>query len=213
METSFLIEKKIIALCFNPNKDTVFLLFPDLSQNNYNTTNLLLTDDEDISTRLNFVYSTSYQELSEKKKIIKTKTLKEISDDEIEEGYTEYTLPGNMYQLKNVIALDDKNKKVNADYYTVGKKKIFINNESNYQYILEYYAYPTFITDETEDDFTLELDQDALMILPYMVAADILKTDPSADYTAFENECNRKLQEFSTSISTPKVIIRQNYRL
>ena len=27
METSFLIEKKIIALCFNPNKDTVFLLF------------------------------------------------------------------------------------------------------------------------------------------------------------------------------------------
>ena len=46
METSFLIEKKIIALCFNPNKDTVFLLFPDLSQNNYNTTNLLLTEED-----------------------------------------------------------------------------------------------------------------------------------------------------------------------
>ena len=46
METSFLIEKKIIALCFNPNKDTVFLLYPDLSQNNYSTTNLLLTEED-----------------------------------------------------------------------------------------------------------------------------------------------------------------------
>lgn len=179
----------------------------------YSKTNPLLTDDDDISTRLNYVYSTSYQELSEKKKIIKTKTLKEISDDEIEEGYTEYTLPSNMYQLKNIIALDENNKKVNADYYTIGKKKIYINNESNYQYILEYYAYPTFITDETEDDFTLELDQDALMILPYMVAADILKTDPSADYTAFLNEFNRKMNDFNTSISTPKAILKQNYRL
>ena len=46
METSFIIEKKIISLCFNPNKDTVFLLYPDLSLNNYNTTNLLLTEED-----------------------------------------------------------------------------------------------------------------------------------------------------------------------
>ena len=46
METSFIIEKKIISLCFNPNKDTVFLLYPDLSQNNYNTTDLLLTEED-----------------------------------------------------------------------------------------------------------------------------------------------------------------------
>ena len=46
METSFIIEKKIIALCFNPNKDTVFILYPDLSQNNYNTTNLLLIEED-----------------------------------------------------------------------------------------------------------------------------------------------------------------------
>ena len=51
------------------------------------------------------------------------------------------------------------------------------------------------------------------MILPYMVASDILKTDPSADYTAFLAEYRRKLEEMNTSISTPKVILRQNYRL
>ena len=46
METSFIIEKKIIALCFNPSKDTVFILYPDLSQINYNTTNLLLIEED-----------------------------------------------------------------------------------------------------------------------------------------------------------------------
>ena len=46
METSFILEKKIVALCFNPTKETIFLLYPDLSQNTYNTTNLLLTEED-----------------------------------------------------------------------------------------------------------------------------------------------------------------------
>lgn len=179
----------------------------------YSNVNPKMTDDEDIALRLNLVYSTSYQELSEKKKILKTKILKEISNETQESGFTEYTLPSSMYQMKNVIALDENNNIVNADYYTVGKKKIFINNASNYQYILEYYAYPTVINEETTDDFVLEIDQDAQMILPYMVASDILKTDPSADYTAFLAEYRRKMQEMNTSISAPKVKIKQNYFL
>lgn len=179
----------------------------------YSNTNPKMTDDEDIALRLNLVYSTSYQELSEKKKILKTKVLKEISDEVQESGFTEYTLPSSMYQMKNVIALDENNNIVNADYHTIGKKKIYINNDSNYQYILEYYAYPTVITEETDDDFVLEIDQDAQMILPYMVASDILKTDPSADYTAFLAEYRRKLEEMNTSLSTPKVRIKQNYFL
>jgi hypothetical protein len=179
----------------------------------YSKANPKLTDDEDISTRLNFVYATNYQELSEKKRILKTKVLKEISDEVVESGYTEYTLPSSMYQMKNIIALDENNNKVNTDYYTVGKKKIYINNDSNYQYILEYYAYPTVIEEDTDDDFVLELDQDVLMILPYMVASDILKTDPSADYTAFEVEYRRKLEQLNTSLSTPRATIKQNYIL
>lgn len=179
----------------------------------YSNINAKLTDDEDISTRLNLVYAPNYQELAQKKKILKTKVLKEISDEDVEEGYTEYTLPSNMYQMKNIIALDENNNKVNADYYQIGKKKIYINNKSNYQYVLEYYAYPTVIDEETDDDFVLELDQDVLMVLPYAVASDILKTDPSADYTAFLQEYQRKLNELNISLSTPKVVIKQNYRL
>lgn len=179
----------------------------------YSPNNPLLTDDTDIATRLNLVYATNYQELATKKKILKTKTLKEISEMVEEEGYTQYTLPSNMYQFKRIIALDQNNNIVNEDYYQIGKNKIFINNESNYTYILEYYAYPTVITDETDDDFTLEIDLDVQMILPYMVASDILKTDPSADYTAFMNTYQKKLSEINTSLTAPKVVIKSHYRL
>lgn len=179
----------------------------------YSNANPKLTDDVDIQTRINLLYATNYQELSQKKKILKTKTLKEITDEKIEAGYTEYTLPSSMYQFKRVIALDENNKIVDADYYTVGKRKIYINNESNANYILEYYTYPSIIDEETKDDFTLELDQDVLFILPYAVANDILKTDPSADYTAFLADYKRKLENLNTSSSNPKVVIRPNYRL
>jgi len=190
------------------NKKITLALIEEYSPNNRD-----LTDDEDIALRLNFAYATNYQELSTYKKILKTKILKEITDDDNSEGYTEYTLPSNMYQLKNIIALDENNNKVNADYYKVGKKKIYINNSSNYQYILEYYAYPTVIDEDTDDDFVLELDQDALMILPYMIASDILKTDPSADYTAFEADYRRLLENLDRSNQTPKVVVRQKYKL
>lgn len=179
----------------------------------YSNANPKLTDDVDIQNRINFLYATNYQELSQRKKILKTKTLKEVTDEKLEEGYTEYTLPSSMYQFKRVIALDENNKTVDADYYTIGKRKIYINNESNANYILEYYAYPSIIDEETDDDFTLELDQDVLFILPYAVANDILKTDPSADYSAFLADYNRKLENLNTSISNSRVVIKRNYTL
>lgn len=179
----------------------------------YSNANPKLTDDVDIQTRINLLYATNYQELSQKKKILKTKTLKEIADEKFEEGYTEYTLPSAMYQFKRVIALNDNNQVVDADYYTVGKKKIYISNKSNANYILEYYAYPSIIDEDTDDDFTLELDQDVLFILPYAVANDILKTDPSADYTSFLSDYTRKLENLNASNSNTKVVIKPNYRL
>lgn len=171
----------------------------------YSKINTSLTDDEDIATRLNFAYATNYQELSQLKKIIKTKELKGISG-EISEGYTEYSLPSNLYQIKRVVVLDENNNIKEADYYTLGKK-IFISNKSDYKYILEYYIYPTAITEETTDDFTLELDQDVQMILPYAVANDILKVDPSADYTAFLNEYQRKKEGLDTRKEIPSITV------
>lgn len=167
----------------------------------------MLTDDEDIATRLNLVYSTNYQELSQNKKILKTKTLRDITG-ETEKGFEELSLPSDMYQLKRVIALDKDNIEVEADYKTIGKK-IYLNKNIDAKYILEYYAYPTVITETTEDEFYLEIDQDAQMILPYAVANDILKVDPSSDYSAFLAEYKRKLESLDTRRIMPSAVVEE----
>ena len=154
------------------NKDIVLALMEEYAPNKLHN-----SDDDDIPVRLNLVYSTAYEEVAELKKILKTKVLKEITG-QTSEGYTKYSLP-TMYQLKKVIALDENNIEVEPDYKTVGKKDIYINNESDAQYIIEYYAYPTVITNETTDDFVLEVDQDAQMLLPYLVVNDLLKSTPA----------------------------------
>ena len=157
----------------------------------YSPTNVYLTDDEDIANRLNLVYAPNYQELSQIKRIIKTKVLREITG-QTEKGYEEVSMPSNMYQLIKVVALDEYNNEVEADYRTLGNK-ILISKEKDVKYVLEYYMYPSEINEETSDNFYLELDQDAQMLLPYLVANDILKVDPSSDYTAFQAEYRRKL--------------------
>ena len=183
------------------NKKITLALIEEYAPNNQ-----YLTDDEDIRARLNLVYAPAYQELSQEKKIIKTKVLKEISEDGT--GYEEFSSPSNMYQQKRLIAMDEDNNQVAPDYYTLGKK-IYINRASNYKYILEYYAFPTVITEETDTDFQLEIDQDAQMMVPYLVANDILKADPSADYTAFYTEYMRKMQSWDTARSSIAITVEE----
>ena len=168
-----------------------------------------LTEDEDIATRLPHLFDLAYNELAQNKKIVATKIYQEKSDEEKEDKYTAYTLPSDMYQIKNVFMLDNNNKRCNADYYVLGSNKIYINDNSKGKTVLEYYKYPQTINEETEDDFYLEIDQDAQSILPYKVADDILKTDPSADYTAFATEFQRKLQLLDNRRNVPSVNLRE----
>lgn len=166
------------------------------------------TEDEDIALRLPFIYNLAYKELALTKKIIATKTYSEIPDEEKQDKYTAYNLPSDLYQIKNIIALDKENKPINADYYTI-QNKIYINDSLQGKTVLEYYQYPQEINEETPDNFYLEIDDDAQALLPYKVADDILKTDPSADYTAFATEYQRKLQILDTRRNIPTVILKE----
>lgn len=185
-------KKQILALIeeYAPNKD----------MNSF-------TEDEDIALRLPHLFDLAYQELAQNKKIVASKVYPE--KEEKVDKYTSYTLPSDLYQIKNVFMLDENNKKGNVDYYTLGKNKIYINDNTQGQTILEYYKFPQNINEETEDDFYLELDQDAQSVLVYKVADDILKTDPSADYTAFATEYQRKLQLLDNRRNVPSVTLKE----
>lgn len=174
----------------------------------YSPTNKNLTDDEDIRDRLNLVYSTNYQDLAQKKKIEASK--KYIITDE-GEGFEQFSLPSNMYQFIRVVGLNDYNERKSVATDIIGKK-LYIKREAG-TYILEYYAYPEVITLDTEDDFELEIDQDVQLILPYAVANDILKVDPSADYTSFYTEYRRRVEELDSRVILPSIEVEVKYDL
>ena len=190
-------------MTYGENKKITLALIEEYTPNN-NT----YTEDEDIARRLPFLYNLAYKELAQTKKIIATKTYSEITEENKADRYTSYSLPSDLYQIKNIFVQDSDNKQINADYYIVNNK-IYINDNTPGNTILEYYKYPQEINEETEDDFYLELDNDAQSLLPYKVADDILKTDPSSDYTAFATEYQRKLQSLDTRRNIPAVALKE----
>lgn len=156
----------------------------------YSPSNNYLTDDIDIQTNLNLLYNMTYFRLAEEYGIIETAEL----DVEHSEEYTEIKLPKDLSKIKGLLTLNKMGEpQDNMNYFKVGKDKLRINNPNDYDFILEYYRYPTMIDEDTDDEFELELDIKAQMILPYGVASAILINDPSANYSAFEAKYQNEL--------------------
>ena len=190
-------------MTLNENKKICLGLIEEYSPNNQ-----FITEDEDIRTRLNLVYAPNYQDLSQKKKILKTKTISITEDSDTRNSYS---LPSDMYQFKRIVGLDENNEKIAVQHDVIGNK-IYIKSIPG-TYIIEYYAYPEIITETTSDEYELEIDQDAQLILPYAVANDILKVDPSSDYTAFLAEYQKKIEALDTRKILPSIEIEEKYNI
>ena len=125
-----------------------------------------LTDDPDISAKINDVINQIQNELSRLKKI-PAKTVEEITDEKT------YTMSDDMYQVFKITG--------SPTFDIIGKDIIFPDDFEG-EVTIYYYKYPERITDTTEDSYEFELSADALEIMPYGVAADLLKSDVSNAY-------------------------------
>ena len=171
----------------------------------------MFTEDEDFQNKLKLLFAQPYQELSQIKKIKKQKTYTVRKNGYSEEKYTPYSLPFDLYKIKEIVVQDvNTNRLIDGDYY-LQNKKIYLNDSLEANYILVYYAYQEVITEETEDDFELEIDQDVQMILPYKAIDNILKTDPSADYTAFKQAYEDAINRLDLSETGMLVSVKCDY--
>jgi hypothetical protein len=126
-----------------------------------------LTKDEDLATKMNGVINQIQTELARFKKIGAYKEI-EVQEGDIKDFSD---IDENIYQI-NVI------KGLNCE---IIDKKILCNETGTAKVF--YFKYPTLINEDTEDDeYVFELDKDALEIMPYGVAADLLKSDVSANF-------------------------------
>lgn len=131
-----------------------------------------LTDDPDIEAKLNTVINQVQNELSRMRKIpdyieleVSEGDLITFSDIKLETKY-------DVYQLSIIRGVG----------YDLKADGTIIKCLEDGLAEIEYYRYPKTITDATEDSYTFELSNDVLEIMPYGVAADLLKSDVSSGY-------------------------------
>jgi len=119
------------------------------------------------------------------------------TDDDVPvyEEYIRYNLPSIMdsfYQLsENDLYYQGErgDSYIAADeYYQEADKTLVIPRSQTGIYTIYYKAYPEQITQETEDDYVLELDPEVAAILPLYMASQLYKDDDNAIATVYRNE-------------------------
>lgn len=154
----------------------------------------LLTDDPDISTKINDVINQIMFEMARFKKIpkyveipVNTGDILEFDDIEKASGY-------EVYQLDVVCGVRYE-PKANG---TILKMKETGTAE------IDFFAYPERITEKTKGGYEFELSNDALEVMPYGIAGDLLKSDVSTDYgSVYSNRYNEMLQRLDHRYQMP----------
>jgi hypothetical protein len=140
-----------------------------------NPDNPLLTDDPDISTKINDVFNQVLYELARLKKIPRYVELEVSEGDLITFEDIEKKCGNEIYQIDLVGGVECQFK---ANGTVI---KILSSGTAE----IDCFVYPERITDKTKDTaYEFELSADALEIMPYGVAGDLLKSDVSTQYGA-----------------------------
>ncbi len=148
-------------------KTTVLSMIEEINPNSE-----LLTDDTDIQNKINSVINLVTQEVARMKKMPAYVELDVAEGDLVKFEDIATASDYKVYQLGNI-------KGVN---YELKANGTIIKALETGTIEIDFFRYPETITAETSDDHELELSEDALGIIPYGVAGDLLKSDVSASY-------------------------------
>lgn len=132
-----------------------------------------LTDDPDLKAKINEVINQVTFELARMRKIPKYVELAVSEGDIIDFAKLEKACGYEVYQV-GLIGGIDYSVKANGTIY-----KVLSDGTAE----VDLFVYPERIGEKTKDKaYEFELPADALEILPYGVAADLLRSDVSAEY-------------------------------
>lgn len=144
-----------------------------------------LTDDPDIQLKINEVISQIQNEISRFKKIPKYVEIPVQEGDLLDLESIGDALGYEVYQIDVVCGVR---------YMPKASGTVLKMLESGTAEI-SCFIYPERITADTKDGYEFELSNDALEIMPYGIAGDLLKTDISADYGIKYSERYREMLE------------------
>lgn len=138
-----------------------------------NPDSTLLTDDPDIATKINDVINQIMFELARMKKIAKYVEMEVAAGDLVTFEDIEAAVGNEVYQVGTVTGVK-YDPKANGTIL-----KILEDGTAE----IDCFVYPERITNKTKDTaYEFELSTDALEIMPYGIAGDLLKSDVSSEY-------------------------------
>jgi len=153
-----------------------------------------LTQDEDIAKKMNDAINKILFELARMKKIPARLTVTTEEDGEFNLNNID-----DLYQLKAIkgVAFD--------------RVENYITWNADGTALIYYYRYPTFITDDIDDEFNLELSLDALNIAPMGIAGTILMSDISNQFgSVYLNQYEKMLQRLDSRLSETTITFEGN---
>lgn len=154
-------------MTLNEMKKKVLGLIEELNPNS-----TMLTDDPDIATKINDVINQIMFELLRIKKIPKYFEMEVQKGDLITFADFQDECEYEVYQVSLVSGVK-YSPKANGTVFKVLEDGIME---------VECFVYPERITEKTSGGYEFELSSDVLEVMPYGVAADLLKSDVSAEY-------------------------------
>lgn len=158
----------------------------------------LLTDDPDISTKINDVINQIMFELVRIKKLPGYVEIPVTEGEMIDFARIEKAGKYEVYQVAII-------KGVKCEQKAQGT--IFKVQESGTAEV-EYFKYPERITKKTKDSYEFELSPDVLEIMPYGVAGDLLKSDISTNYGAvYSQRYEAMIQRLDPRYSMPSISV------
>lgn len=178
-------------------KKKVLALIEELNPNS-----ALLTDDPDISTKINDVINQIMYELARMKKIPKYVELEVSEGDTVTFAELEAAAGYEIYQIGTVCGVE----------YTPKADGTVLKMLSGGTAEIDCYVYPERITDKTNGSYELELSADVLEVMPYGVAGDLLKSDASSEYGAvYAQRYEAMLQRLDPRYSMASFYIEGGY--
>ena len=163
-----------------------------------NPENEMLTDDPDIATKLEAVITQVMFEVATIKKIPDYVELKVNEGDLIRFEDIKDETEHDVYQIARISGVKHE---VKAQGTVI---KILESGTAE----IDYFRYPTRITDKNRAAYTFELSDDVLEIMPYGVAGDLLKSDVSTEYgTIYSTRYESMLQRLDPRYQMNSVYI------
>lgn len=161
-----------------------------------NLQNELLTNDKDISAKINDVINQVMFELCRYKKIAKYVEFDVVKGELIDFARLERECGYEIYQVQLVSGVD---------YEMRANGTVFKILESG-NVEADLFVYPERITSNTKDNYEFELSADVLEIAPYGIAADLLSSDASSDsYRIYRDRYQSLLNTLDTRNMMPSI--------